>query len=81
MWVENGPFDQYNSLQAGWMVSPNIAGNSDTRLFIFWAVDYNTGCYNQLCPGFVQVHSSLSSIALGSRFIPTSTYGVEHKEI
>ncbi|KAJ0975069.1 hypothetical protein J5N97_017034 [Dioscorea zingiberensis] len=60
-----GPSQNYNVIQVGWMVNPMLYGDLQTRLTVFWTTDgYQTvHCYNQLCPGFVQVSSK---IALGS---------------
>ncbi|KAF3449419.1 hypothetical protein FNV43_RR10147 [Rhamnella rubrinervis] len=56
IWLQSGPALELNSIQAG------------------WAVDgfKNTGCYNALCPGFVQIDSGLRP---GQEFQNTSTRG------
>ncbi|KAL5706862.1 hypothetical protein ACHQM5_024974 [Ranunculus cassubicifolius] len=73
VWVENGSGDQLNSLQAGWMVSPQIYGDSQTRLFVYMksnAPGHGRGCYNHLCnPSFVQVNNN---IALDAVLSPTT---------
>ncbi|KAJ0043146.1 hypothetical protein Pint_19252 [Pistacia integerrima] len=40
-------------------VNPNLYGDNKTRLYTRWTVDRDdqTGCYNTLCPGFIQVGS------------------------
>ncbi|XVE69908.1 hypothetical protein DITRI_Ditri10aG0029000 [Diplodiscus trichospermus] len=43
IWVQNGPASDINSIEVGW-----AADNFQT-----------TGCYNVLCPGFVQIDSYL----------------------
>ncbi|XP_026416247.1 uncharacterized protein LOC113311652 [Papaver somniferum] len=43
MWLQNGPGDQTNSIESGW--------HADGYK--------NTGCFNMLCPGFVQVHTRI----------------------
>ncbi|MCL7034336.1 hypothetical protein MKW94_022050 [Papaver nudicaule] len=59
--VAAGPFTEMNAIYAGWMVQPNLYGNNDTRLFAFTTIDGGkTGCYNTLCPGFVQVDPSFT---------------------
>ncbi|KAM4082277.1 hypothetical protein ACJW30_11G159900 [Castanea mollissima] len=52
----------------------------ETRLFTYWTSDgyQNTGCYNMVCPGFVQIDTRL---ALGASFIPYSEYGGVQKSI
>ncbi|KAF5202775.1 putative NEP-interacting protein [Thalictrum thalictroides] len=71
LWIENGPPDQRNSLQAGWMVNEKINGDNATRLYAYWKVDNSkTGCFNTLCPGFVQVSPGYG---VGSQLIPVST--------
>ncbi|KAJ7952297.1 Protein of Unknown Function (DUF239) [Quillaja saponaria] len=69
--IVNGPREESNSIQAGWGVNPTLYPN-DSRLYIFWTADgYKTGCYNLLCPGFVQVSTK---IVLGSIIKPDSVY-------
>ncbi|XP_043700407.1 uncharacterized protein LOC122651151 [Telopea speciosissima] len=57
LWVENGPTDQLNSIQVGWTVNPKLFGDNRTWVFSYWTADgfHTTGCFNLLCPGFVQV--------------------------
>ncbi|KAI3941949.1 hypothetical protein MKW98_009159 [Papaver atlanticum] len=55
VWIESGPADDVNTIQAGWAVAPSLFGDNKTRFFIYWDAKPNTGCYNQICPGFVQV--------------------------
>ncbi|PIA39936.1 hypothetical protein AQUCO_02600406v1 [Aquilegia coerulea] len=38
-------------------VSPELYGDTRNHLFIFWKTK-NGGCFNLLCPGFVQISSS-----------------------
>ncbi|XP_068646098.1 protein neprosin-like [Aristolochia californica] len=68
-WVQNG----CDSINAGWMVSPNLFGDSRTRLFIYWTADCykKTGCYNTFCPGFVQIDTEMP---LGAFIRPLSNY-------
>ncbi|KAF8379097.1 hypothetical protein HHK36_028526 [Tetracentron sinense] len=79
IWVENGPFDQINSIQAGWIVSPLLYGDYRTRLFTAWTADgyHKTGCWNILCPGFVQISKEVS---LGEAFTNTSVYNGDQYE-
>lgn len=55
-------------------VSPELYGDSRPRLFTYWTSDaYEaTGCYNALCPGFVQTSSR---IAIGASISPVSSPG------
>ncbi|MCL7042277.1 hypothetical protein MKW94_026932 [Papaver nudicaule] len=51
---------EHNSiLKHGWIVDPQLYGSNLTRTFAYWTGDGGkTGCYNNLCHGFVQVHST-----------------------
>ncbi|KAH7297157.1 hypothetical protein KP509_26G056300 [Ceratopteris richardii] len=74
IWVLAGTFNNdLNSIEAGWQVSPDLYGDNNTRLFIYWTSDsyHTTGCYNLLCSGFVQVSNQ---IALGATIAPISFY-------
>ncbi|KAI3914907.1 hypothetical protein MKX01_018076 [Papaver californicum] len=76
--VGSGPFTQMNAIYAGWMVQPKLYGNNNTRLFAFTTTDGGkTGCYNTLCPGFVQVDPKFTpSTPLSDKY---STYrGTQH---
>ncbi|XP_043717044.1 uncharacterized protein LOC122665053 [Telopea speciosissima] len=42
LWVQNGPYDYINNIQAGWMVNPYLYNDNHTRFFTFWT-DSNTG--------------------------------------
>ncbi|KAI3987221.1 hypothetical protein MKX01_031705 [Papaver californicum] len=51
---------QYTRIHVGWMVNPILYENdTNVRNFIYWTADNGkqTGCYNTLCPGFIQVDS------------------------
>ncbi|KAF5478252.1 hypothetical protein F2P56_004828 [Juglans regia] len=73
MCIVNGHAEETNSIQAGWGVNQFLYANN-SRLYTFWTADgyQKSGCYNVLCPGFVQVSSE---ITLGLSLLPTSTYG------
>lgn len=47
------------SIEGGWQVAPWMWGTTDPVLFIYWTADHygNTGCYNHLCPSFVQTNN------------------------
>ncbi|CAO2169930.1 unnamed protein product [Urochloa humidicola] len=76
LWILSGSFNgsDLNSIEAGWQVSPELYGDSRPRLFTYWTSDaYEaTGCYNALCPGFVQTSSR---IAIGASISPVSAAG------
>ncbi|KVI05668.1 protein of unknown function DUF239, partial [Cynara cardunculus var. scolymus] len=66
------PLHDENTIEAGWTVNPTLYGDHSPRLFIYWTNDgYRSGCYNLLCPGFVQTNSK---IAIGAAIYPVSTY-------
>lgn len=69
-----------NTVEAGLMVFPTLFGDHENQLIVYWTADsYNsTGCYNLLCPGFVQTSED---IALGTTFTPISTYGEDQYAI
>ncbi|KAF9615994.1 hypothetical protein IFM89_027933 [Coptis chinensis] len=74
IWLQNGAYNDYESVESGWIVNPKVYGDRRTRLFAYWTADasHKTGCFDHTCPGFVQT-SSL--IALGSAFDPVSGSG------
>ncbi|KAF5189860.1 putative NEP-interacting protein [Thalictrum thalictroides] len=71
--VSNGVPNELNSIDVGWTVNPTLYGDNKTRLYTRWTIDgyRNTGCYNMMCPGFVQTSSN---IALDTTLWPISTY-------
>jgi len=81
-WMEgvdnNGVF--IDSIEAGAMVYYDLYNDHETRLFTYWTSDayQNTGCYNMMCPGFVQVDPRL---ALGASFTPYSEYAGVQKSV
>ncbi|XP_026416170.1 uncharacterized protein LOC113311558 [Papaver somniferum] len=54
-------------------VFPQLFGDNETQIFGLWTADgfKETGCYNMLCPGFVQFHSEYSF----GEHIKAGTYG------
>nr|CAD1818430.1 unnamed protein product [Ananas comosus var. bracteatus] len=81
LWILGGSFGQdLNSIEAGWQVSPDLYGDSNTRLFTYWTSDayQATGCYNLLCSGFIQINSD---IAMGATISPISYYGGSQYDI
>ncbi|RZC66323.1 hypothetical protein C5167_010008 [Papaver somniferum] len=78
IWITAGEYGDRNSIEAGWEVSEAIYGDNQTRFFILWTTDdYNTGCYNLECEGFV--HTS-SDIAIGCNFTELSTFKGDQKD-
>ncbi|KAG9440830.1 hypothetical protein H6P81_020995 [Aristolochia fimbriata] len=79
-WLTSGPYDQLNSIEAGWIVQPSLFNDNYAHLFAYWTADgyHRTGCYNHKCPGFVQVSRK---IPLGARFTPRSTYDGKQYQI
>ncbi|KAL5702115.1 hypothetical protein ACHQM5_027372 [Ranunculus cassubicifolius] len=58
MWIESGTPGARNTIQVGWMVNQDLFGDNSTRNFGFWhnnGLSNTPGCFNYLCPGFVQV--------------------------
>ncbi|KAL0680774.1 hypothetical protein Bca4012_047621 [Brassica carinata] len=55
IYVGSGVSDKVNFLQIGWMVNPALFGDSRTWSYGFWKGVNGTGCYNTICPGFIQV--------------------------
>ncbi|KAF9587782.1 hypothetical protein IFM89_005657 [Coptis chinensis] len=66
IWYENGELatGEYDYIIAGWTVAPALNRYHDykTRFITYWSTISNHqvrgGCYNVLCPGFVQVDSN-----------------------
>ncbi|CAO2201694.1 unnamed protein product, partial [Urochloa humidicola] len=58
-------------VQSGWLIAPDIAGDSQTRFMTYWTADdyTTTGCFNMLCPGFVVV----SQTATPGMVLPTGS--------
>ncbi|XP_021735660.1 uncharacterized protein LOC110702262 [Chenopodium quinoa] len=69
-----------NGVSAGWVVNPSVFGQNNTRFYAYWTKDSgkNTGCYDGLCPGFVQVSQKVTP---GLALQPVSTYQGEQRFI
>ncbi|XP_019418637.1 PREDICTED: uncharacterized protein LOC109329427 [Lupinus angustifolius] len=82
MWLSAGTYvgKDLNTIEVGWQVFPDKYGGNNPRLFAFWTRDayQSTGCYNLLCPGFVQVNKR---IAFGAAITPISSYNGKQFEI
>ncbi|XP_077222038.1 protein neprosin-like [Tasmannia lanceolata] len=65
--------DSSGNIQLGWEVNPTLYSDPYPHLHSYWTADgYNkTGCDDVLCPGFVQVSSS---IPMGFAFPDVSVY-------
>ncbi|KAJ0763297.1 putative neprosin [Helianthus annuus] len=73
--VSNRPV---NTIEVGWQVYPSLHKDSLPRLFTYWTADgYQSGCYNLVCPGFVQTNPN---VCLGAAIDPTSKYGGQQYE-
>ncbi|KAJ7958325.1 Protein of Unknown Function (DUF239) [Quillaja saponaria] len=74
IWLKAGPGDNFESVEAGWMVNPRLYGDKRTRLFALWTRDSykSTGCFDLTCTGFVQTSTA---VALGAPIEPLSSEG------
>ncbi|KAF8040700.1 hypothetical protein BT93_B2817 [Corymbia citriodora subsp. variegata] len=76
IWAQTGIFadENLNVAGAGWTVNPTVFGDNDTRFVVFWTRDnfIKTGCFNHICPGFVQLSQHQY---LGGVISPLSVYG------
>ncbi|KAG9455596.1 hypothetical protein H6P81_000104 [Aristolochia fimbriata] len=72
IWLRTGPFLSFTAIESGWIVYPQLYGDSRTRFFVYWTVDGSkkTGCFDAICPGFVHLDKD---IALGAAFDQTSS--------
>ncbi|XP_015635218.1 protein neprosin [Oryza sativa Japonica Group] len=75
----NGPTGNYEGIGAGSIVWPNYHGDNFARFHIYWQVNtVNMPCFDHMCPGFVQVSTS---VGIGGRIEPVSTYNGDQYEI
>ncbi|MBA0636179.1 hypothetical protein Godav_025851, partial [Gossypium davidsonii] len=72
IWLKAGPGDNFESIESGWTVNPQLYGDKRTRLFAHWTKDSykTTGCFDVTCSGFVQTSSQY---LLGGSIEPVST--------
>ncbi|KAJ4970219.1 hypothetical protein NE237_003318 [Protea cynaroides] len=72
--LKNGPYYDFESVESGWVVNPSVYGDRRTRLFGYWTADASkkTGCFDLVCPGFVQTSQSM---VLGAVLDPVSVFG------
>ncbi|XP_047341272.1 uncharacterized protein LOC124944965 [Impatiens glandulifera] len=83
MWIitrYDNEYDNYNTIEVGWMVYPELYKDKQTRLFICWTRDgyQTTGCYDLTCSGFVQTNRNY---AFGLPLRRVSIEGGEMREI
>src|SRR5437867_2347837 len=74
IWVLRGSGSSLETVEAGWQKYPDLYGDWNARLFIYFTPDdYGRGgCYNLTCGAFVQTNSS---IYIGGRFSAYSVMG------
>ena len=79
-WYVGGSGSALQTAEVGWQVYPQMYGNTNPCLFIYWtADDYgSTGCYNLSCNAFVQTNNNW---ALGGALTPWSVSGGPQYEI
>ncbi|KAK9923540.1 hypothetical protein M0R45_031952 [Rubus argutus] len=76
IWVGGGRGEARSTVEAGWKIN---SADPQTRFFIFWTGhNYQDGCYNLNCPGFIQVNRKF---ALGAPIKPVSIYNGKQVEI
>ncbi|KZV52164.1 hypothetical protein F511_07119 [Dorcoceras hygrometricum] len=81
LWLISGSFaHDLNTIEAGWQISPELYGDNYPRFFTYWTTDayQETGCYNLLCSGFVQINNR---IAIGAAISPRSSYSSRQFDI
>ncbi|KAL5074616.1 hypothetical protein RYX36_013600 [Vicia faba] len=81
LWLKAANGDNnFESIEAGWIVNPTLYGDHSTRLFVHWTRDtYNTtGCFDLLCSGFVHTNKN---IVLGGTLGPISSPGGQQYEL
>lgn len=57
IYAQSGPQAELNTVKVGWGVFPDLYGDSQTRITGYFEVDEDpkTGCFNNICGGFLQV--------------------------
>ncbi|CBI34797.3 unnamed protein product, partial [Vitis vinifera] len=72
--IRNADSDRLNSIQLGIFVIPSLYSDDKPRLTSSWTADghQKTGCFNLLCPGFVQI---TRQYYMGMPFTRISGYG------
>ncbi|KAI3730901.1 hypothetical protein L1987_62081 [Smallanthus sonchifolius] len=73
------PTRPVNTIEAGWHIYPNVHKDNLPRLFTYWTPNgYRSGCYNMVCPGFVQTNEK---VCLGAAIDPISTYNGQQYDV
>ncbi|XP_031374020.1 uncharacterized protein LOC116188672 [Punica granatum] len=86
--LQNGPYNDFESVESGWAVNPGLYGDRQTRFFVYWTIWSEFGLY-ETTTCFVQVDASKTTgcfdltcpgfvqtnheIALGAAIYPIST--------
>ncbi|KAK2445760.1 hypothetical protein QL285_016654 [Trifolium repens] len=80
IWLKSDSGDNFETVEAGWMVNPKLYGDHNTRLFIYWTKDTykSTGCFDLTCSGFVQTNKG---VGLGGVIGPISSYHHQQYEL
>ncbi|CAL4934673.1 unnamed protein product [Urochloa decumbens] len=76
--VSNDQGGEYNAIRAGLHTHPSLYEDNKLHMFAQWTKDrdWNTGCYNADCPGFVPFNDSFTGIAKPGMVIEElSSYG------
>ncbi|KAL9237268.1 hypothetical protein vseg_011841 [Gypsophila vaccaria] len=57
LWIGSAINGPYSSIEYGWTVNPSLYGDTEPRTYSLWTADglQNTGCFNAMCPGYVQI--------------------------
>ncbi|XP_030514285.1 uncharacterized protein LOC115728094 [Rhodamnia argentea] len=79
--ITDGPEElSVSKIEVGWMVNPDLYGDSLTHFFTRWTGGGGdgTGCYDMACPGFVQTNRK---IPLGFVLQNVSVYGARPHDI
>ncbi|XP_013610752.1 PREDICTED: uncharacterized protein LOC106317485 isoform X2 [Brassica oleracea var. oleracea] len=58
IYVGSGYNNKTNFIQTGWMVNPSLFDDGRTWSYGFWKGANGAGCYNTICPGFIQVSTT-----------------------
>ncbi|XP_013610547.1 PREDICTED: uncharacterized protein LOC106317242 isoform X1 [Brassica oleracea var. oleracea] len=58
IYVGSGYNKKTNFIQTGWMVNPSLFDDGRTWSYGFWKGANGAGCYNTICPGFIQVSTT-----------------------
>ncbi|CAL5190707.1 unnamed protein product [Lathyrus oleraceus] len=73
--VRGGLENNISQILLGWHVYPDLYHDDKSHIFALWnSNNFKTGCYNTMCPGFIQTDNSLY---LGQPIQNTSIYGTE----